>query len=368
MATTSKNVKAPSDIAALCTQVQKLEESVGTLTNEHIADVALHALAVEGFPIKNKCLDEIVSAAGFTSEDDVTAIVERELDKVDYISEGRAEELIDEALGNTPDEDRVNELIGEALDEVPNEDRVVELIQEALNDYEPDTLSCSDVVDTIHEALSDISTQSQINALIDKRLEARGITDTYDLRDYKEHAEALATRLSKAEDLLSRLSDSHQQLTDAVQHSAPHVSRDVRSEISEAGYRIAAKQVTAMVHAPLAKVISAHTDSEMAKLIIASDFGRAAIGGLLSASTEYFAGSRGLSQSHASTARELAKEFRVGAAATAGNLITSILVDQIKEVLTGAFAPKVRVMYEESADVEEEFAVQHNNQRRAAHG
>jgi hypothetical protein len=116
------------------------------------------------------------------------------------------------------------------------------------------------------------------------------------------------------------------------------------------------------------KVEKAHVDEVLAKLIITSDFGKAAVGGLLSASTEYFAGSRGLSEGHASTARELAKEFRVGAATTAGNLITSILVDQIKEVLTGAFAPKVRVVNENSADVEEEFAAQHNNHRRVAHG
>ncbi len=289
MATTAapNNAKTPND--TLKAKVQTLEKRVEMLTSTHIANVALQALAEEGFPIKNKCLNDIVSDAGFTYEDDVVEIDERELDKIDYISEGRAEELIDQALENTPDEDRVNELI----------------------------------------------------------------------------AKVLETRLDKVERLLSRLSDSHQQLSDAVQ---PHVSRDVRSEISEAGYRIAAKQVTTMVHAPLAKAISAHTDSEMAKLIIASDFGKAAIGGLLSASTEYFAGSRGLSEGHATTARELAKEFRVGAAATAGNLITSILVDQIKEVLTGAFAPKVRVVNEESADVEEEFAAQHNNQRRAAHG
>lgn len=351
MATTAapNNAKTPND--TLKTKVQTLEKRVEMLTSTHIADVALQALAEEGFPIKNESLNDIVSDAGFTYEDDVVAIVERELDKIDYISEGRAEELIDRALENTP-----------------NEDRVVELIQEALNDYEPDTLSCSDVVDTIHEALSDISTQSQIDHLIDKRLEAREVANKYDLRDYRSYSEALETRLARAENLLSRLSDSHQQLTDVVQHSAPRVSRDVKSEISEAGYRIAAKQVTAMVHAPLAKAISAHTDSEMAKLIIASDFGKAAIGGLLSASTEYFAGSRGLGEGHATTARELAKEFRVGAAATAGNLITSILVDQIKEVLTDAFAPKVRVVNEESAAVEEEFAAQHNNHRRAAHG
>ncbi len=229
-------------------------------------------------------------------------------------------------------------------------------------------LSRDDVVDIINETLPSALTQSEVEALLDKRLAGRRIIDTNDLRDYRDYAKALETRLDKAERLLSRLSDSHQQLSDAVQHPVPHVSRDVRSEISEAGYRIAAKQVTTMVHAPLAKAISAHTDSEMAKLIIASDFGRAAVGGLLSASTEYFAGSRGLSETHASTARELAKEFRVGAATTAGNLITSILIDQIKEVLTGAFAPKVRVVNENSADVEEEFAAQHNNHRRVAHG
>jgi hypothetical protein len=365
MATTAapNNAKTPND--TLKAKVQTLEKRVEMLTSTHIANVALQALAEEGFPIKNKCLNDIVSDAGFTYEDDVVEIVERELDKIDYISEGRAEELIDAALENTPDEDRVNELIGEALEDTPNEDRVNELISEALNDYEPDMLSRDDVVEIINETLPSTLTKREIEALFDRKLSDRDFADRNDLRDQKECMAALAVGLSRAENLLSRLSDSHQQLSDAVQ---PHVSRDVRSEISEAGYRIAAKQVTTMVHAPLAKAISAHTDSEMAKLIIASDFGKAAIGGLLSASTEYFAGSRGLSEGHATTARELAKEFRVGAAATAGNLITSILVDQIKEVLTGAFAPKVRVVNEESADVEEEFAAQHNNQRRAAHG
>lgn len=362
------STKTPNDITALKTKVQTLEKSVGMLTSKHIADVALQALAEEGFPIKNTCLDTIVSEAGFSTEAEVVAIVGRELDKVDYISEDRVAELIDEALENTPDEDRVNELIEEALEDTPSEDRVNELISEALNDYEPDMLSRGDVVDIINETLPSALTQSEVEALLDKRLAGRRIIDTNDLRDYRDYAKALETRLDKVERLISRLSDSHQQLSDAVQHPVPHVSRDVRSEISEAGYRIAAKQVTALVHAPLAKAISAHTDSEMAKLIIASDFGRAAVGGLLSASTEYFAGSRGLSEGHASTARELAKEFRVGAATTAGNLITSILVDQIKEVLTGAFAPKVRVVNENSADVEEEFAAQHNNHRRVAHG
>lgn len=343
--------KTPNDITALKAKVQTLEKSVDTLTNTRIANVALQALAHEGFPIKDECLADIVAEAGFSTEAEVVAIVGRELDKVDYISEDRVAELIDEALENTPDEDRVNELISEAL-----------------NDYEPDMLSRDDVVDIINETLPSALTQSEVEALLDKRLAGRRIIDTNDLRDYRDYAKALETRLDKAERLLSRLSDSHQQLSDAVQHSVPHVSRDVRSEISEAGYRIAAKQVTTMVHAPLAKAISAHTDSEMAKLIIASDFGKAAVGGLLSASTEYFAGSRGLSETHASTARELAKEFRVGAATTAGNLITSILIDQIKEVLTGAFAPKVRVVNENSADVEEEFAAQHNNHRRVAHG
>jgi len=108
---------------------------------------------------------------------------------------------------------------------------------------------------------------------------------------------------------------------------------NLKAEASSAGYRIAVKQVTKTIQAPLvarfAVIDPEHT--EILKLLARSELGRAAIAATLSVGVDY-AGQKVPAQ-YAEVASRFAKECRVSAMADTADFALDILMEPLRKVI-----------------------------------
>mgnify|MGYP002132199277 FL=1 len=108
---------------------------------------------------------------------------------------------------------------------------------------------------------------------------------------------------------------------------------DLKSEASAAGYRIAVKQVTKTIQAPLvarfAQLDPDHT--EILKLLARSELGRAAIAATLSVGIDY-AGQK-VPVQYSAMAGKLAQECRVSAMADTADFAVDILMEPLRQVI-----------------------------------
>lgn len=108
---------------------------------------------------------------------------------------------------------------------------------------------------------------------------------------------------------------------------------DLKSEASAAGYRIAVKQVTKTIQAPLvarfAVIDPNHT--EILKLLARSELGRAAIAATISVGIDY-AGQKVPAQ-YGAMAGKLAQECRVSAMADTADFALDILMEPLRQVI-----------------------------------
>lgn len=357
-----------------------------------IANIVYETLDKEGFDLRNRTVEDLVDEAvdhgavaeriaeAINDECDhplVEAVVKalKEEDKAPLDAEQIAEHIGDDGscigeavtqaiqaeLENYPSEDRVNELIGEYLEETEGfitRDEVHDIVSENSTDEDQVHEIFSDRIGELlggGEELTDdtrLVTKTQLTKLLDAQNAAiQKLTEQLDKHvKAKEEREAAAWR---------------------NEQEARCYAPDYTVEAKSAGYRIAARQVTALVHAPVSAAIAAHTDADLAKLIMASDFGKAAVGGLLSAGAEYVAEAYdGLNFDRKAQGKQLAKELRINAAVVAGNLVTQVLVGEISTILKDAFTEKVRV--EIPATIMnldgEELEIELNEKKKVCHG
>ena len=108
---------------------------------------------------------------------------------------------------------------------------------------------------------------------------------------------------------------------------------NLKAEASSAGYRIAVKQVTKTIQAPLvarfAVIDPEHT--EILKLLARSELGRAAIAATLSVGVDY-AGQK-VPPQYAEVASKFAKECRVSAMADTADFAMDILMEPLRKVI-----------------------------------
>ena len=343
-----------------------------------IAEIVYETLDKEGFDLRNRTVADLVTEA--IDHDD---IAERIVEAIDEHREHPLVEAVLKALedgGNTPlNAEQIAEHIGDdgscigeavtqaiqaELENYPDEDRVNELIGEYL-EWTEDSITRDEVHDIFSDRIGELLgggeeltddtrlvTKTQLTKLLDAQNAAiQKLTEQLDKHvKAKEEREAAAWR---------------------NEQEARCYAPDYTVEAKSAGYRIAARQVTALVHAPVSAAIAAHTDADLAKLIMASDFGKAAVGGLLSAGAEYVAEAYdGLNFDRKAQGKQLAKELRINAAVVAGNLVTQVLVGEISTILKDAFTEKVRV--EVPATVMnldgEELEIELNEKKKVCHG
>lgn len=343
-----------------------------------IAEIVYETLDKEGFDLRNRTVADLVTEA--IDHDD---IAERIVEAIDEHREHPLVEAVLKALedgGNTPlNAEQIAEHIGDdgscigeavtqaiqaELENYPDEDRVNELIGEYL-EWTEDSITRDEVHDIFSDRIGELLgggeeltddtrlvTKTQLTKLLDAQNAAiQKLTEQLDKHvKAKEEREAAAWR---------------------NEQEARCYAPDYTVEAKSAGYRIAARQVTALVHAPVSAAIAAHTDADLAKLIMASDFGKAAVGGLLSAGAEYVAEAYdGLNFDRKAQGKQLAKELRINAAVVAGNLVTQVLVGEISTILKDAFTEKVRV--EIPATIMnldgEELEIELNEKKKVCHG
>lgn len=343
-----------------------------------IANIVYETLDKEGFDLRNRTVADLVTEA--IDHDD---IAERIVEAIDEHREHPLVEAVLKALedgGNTPlNAEQIAEHIGDdgscigeavtqaiqaELENYPDEDRVNELIGEYL-EWTEDSITRDEVHDIFSDRIGELLgggeeltddtrlvTKTQLTKLLDAQNAAiQKLTEQLDKHvKAKEEREAAAWR---------------------NEQEARCYAPDYTVEAKSAGYRIAARQVTALVHAPVSAAIAAHTDADLAKLIMASDFGKAAVGGLLSAGAEYVAEAYdGLNFDRKAQGKQLAKELRINAAVVAGNLVTQVLVGEISTILKDAFTEKVRV--EIPATIMnldgEELEIELNEKKKVCHG
>lgn len=343
-----------------------------------IANIVYETLDKEGFDLRNRTVADLVTEA--IDHDD---IAERIVEAIDEHREHPLVEAVLKALedgGNTPlNAEQIAEHIGDdgscigeavtqaiqaELENYPDEDRVNELIGEYL-EWTENSITRDEVHDIFSDRIGELLgggeeltddtrlvTKTQLTKLLDAQNAAiQKLTEQLDKHvKAKEEREAAAWR---------------------NEQEARCYAPDYTVEAKSAGYRIAARQVTALVHAPVSAAIAAHTDADLAKLIMASDFGKAAVGGLLSAGAEYVAEAYdGLNFDRKAQGKQLAKELRINAAVVAGNLVTQVLVGEISTILKDAFTEKVRV--EIPATIMnldgEELEIELNEKKKVCHG
>jgi hypothetical protein len=146
----------------------------------------------------------------------------------------------------------------------------------------------------------------------------------------------------------------------AAQVESP-VKMDLKAEAGAAGYRIAVKQITKLVHEPLVGRFCQMSpgDAEMMKLLARSELGRAMLGGVMSVGVDY-AGQK-LPANYATVAKELSKEFRVSAMADTADFAMDIVMEPLRQVICDAILKeKVRIsadVLQEAAGVEEVITV-----------
>lgn len=323
--------------------VETIGEAINEECNHPLVEAVLKALDEEGKgPLSAEQIAEEIGDGSSRIGEAVTEVVQAELE-------------------NYPDEDRVNELIGEYLEETEDfitRDEVHNLISENSTDE-----------DQVHEIFSD-----RIGELLggDEELtdDTRLVTKTQ-LTKLLDAQNAAIQKLTEQLDKQVKAKEEREAATWLDAQNARRYAPNYAAEAKTAGYRIAARQVTALVHAPVSAAIAAHTDADLAKLIMASDFGKAAVGGLLSAGAEYVAEAYdGLNFDRKAQGKQLAKELRINAAVVAGNLVTQVLVGEISTILKDAFTEKVRV--EVPAAVMnldgEELEIELNEKKKVCHG
>ena len=343
-----------------------------------IAEIVYETLDKEGFDLRNRTVADLVTEA--IDHDD---IAERIVEAIDEHREHPLVEAVLKALedgGNTPlNAEQIAEHIGDdgscigeavtqaiqaELENYPDEDRVNELIGEYL-EWTEDSITRDEVHDIFSDRIGELLgggeeltddtrlvTKTQLTKLLDAQNAAiQKLTEQLDKHvKAKEEREAAAWR---------------------NEQEARCYAPDYTVEAKSAGYRIAARQVTALVHAPVSAAIAAHTDADLAKLIMASDFGKAAVGGLLSAGAEYVAEAYdGLNFDRKTQGKQLAKELRINAAVVAGNLVTQVLVGEISTILKDAFTEKVRVEIPATTmNLDgEELEIELNEKKKVCHG
>jgi hypothetical protein len=146
----------------------------------------------------------------------------------------------------------------------------------------------------------------------------------------------------------------------AAQVESP-VKMDLKAEAGAAGYRIAVKQITKLVHEPLVGRFCQMSpgDAEMMKLLARSELGRAMLGGVMSVGVDY-AGQK-LPANYAAVAKELSKEFRVSAMADTADFAMDIVMEPLRQVICDAILKKkVGVsadVLQEASSVEEVITV-----------
>jgi hypothetical protein len=180
--------------------------------------------------------------------------------------------------------------------------------------------------------------------------------------------ELATSELTKA-DILKRLASLESELRKvraaAVEpaQKAVESTSDLRSDVKDAGYRIAAKQITKTVHAPLVAAFctASPEHASMIELFFRSDLGKAAMGASLSIGAT-LVGDK-LEDSHAEVADRLSRELRVGAMAEAADFASDLLLGPLRASICAALSnpgiEKVRVVTEAVETEEAELAFTH---------
>jgi len=130
----------------------------------------------------------------------------------------------------------------------------------------------------------------------------------------------------------------------------------IKEDIADAGYRVAANQLTKGAHAAISKLLESRGySSEKIKIFIElldTDFGKSLVGMILGMSLTYTPQLK--TNTHA---QKLAREFRVGSMSTMGNAMANYILPAIMDSLSEdnvRIAPEVRVEEQEELVLEEE--------------
>lgn len=127
---------------------------------------------------------------------------------------------------------------------------------------------------------------------------------------------------------------------------------NIKAEITDAGYRVAAKQVTKTIHAPLVAGFceASPEQASIMELFFKSDLGKAAMGASLSIGATMVADQ--LEGTPAEVADRLSKELRIDAMAEAGTFLSDLLLGPLRASICEALkAPQttgVRVVVDDT--------------------
>lgn len=155
------------------------------------------------------------------------------------------------------------------------------------------------------------------------------------------------------ESVFKRLEALERQLrANPVQSEVPARNSNIKAEITDAGYRVAAKQVTKTIHAPLVAGFceASPEQASIMELFFKSDLGKAAMGASLSIGATMVADQ--LEGTPAEVASRLSKELRIDAMAEAGTFLSDLLLGPLRASICEALkAPQttgVRVVVDDT--------------------
>lgn len=155
------------------------------------------------------------------------------------------------------------------------------------------------------------------------------------------------------ESVFKRLEALERQLrANPVQSEAPARKSNIKAEITDAGYRVTAKQVTKTIHAPLVAGFceASPEQASIMELFFKSDLGKAAMGASLSIGATMVADQ--LEGTPAEVASRLSRELRIDAMAEAGTFLSDLLLGPLRASICEALkAPQttgVRVMVDDT--------------------
>lgn len=134
--------------------------------------------------------------------------------------------------------------------------------------------------------------------------------------------------------------NEHQAKVEQVQAESKPVEMSLKSEASTAGYRIAVRQVTKLVHEPMVARFCQMdpTNASIIKLLASSELGRAALAATMSVGVDY-AGQK-MTGNYALVAGSFAKELRVSAMSDTADFALDIVMEPLRDVICKAITDR----------------------------
>ena len=131
----------------------------------------------------------------------------------------------------------------------------------------------------------------------------------------------------------------HQAKVGQVQESTP-IEMSLKSEASTAGYRIAVRQVTKLVHEPMVARFCQMdpANASIIKLLASSELGRAALAATMSVGVDY--ASQKMTGQYAVVAGSFAKELRVSAMSDTADFAMDIVMEPLRDVICKAITDR----------------------------